>query len=251
LNLFALDHMSYEIDRDPAKQPSLKEMSLKAIDLLDKNARKQNTGFFLMIEGSRIDMAAHSNNPAAHVHDILAYNEAIDQVKQYVRANPDTIMISVSDHETGGFSVAHQLGSVYPEYNWYPQYVVPVKHSGEYIAQQLLAQTAFDKKTFVKDIVLKRWLGITNPNPVDIEYLASNKTFTEIDFYLGKITSDLAGLGWSSHGHSAVDVNLYAYGANSHELKGNHENTDIGEFIVRNLHLDVNLLTKKLNTFWN
>ncbi|CAG8743254.1 9678_t:CDS:2, partial [Ambispora leptoticha] len=54
MGLFTLDHMSYEIDRDPAVEPSLKEMSVKALELLTKATENSDEGFFLMIEGSRI-----------------------------------------------------------------------------------------------------------------------------------------------------------------------------------------------------
>jgi alkaline phosphatase len=59
MNLFSYDHMSYEIDRIPNEQPSLKEMAAKALEILTTSSKRHNTGFFLMIEGSRIDMAAH------------------------------------------------------------------------------------------------------------------------------------------------------------------------------------------------
>jgi alkaline phosphatase len=52
--------MDYEIDRNPEIQPSLTEMSKKALDILYKSTENKEKGFFLMIEGSRIDMAAHS-----------------------------------------------------------------------------------------------------------------------------------------------------------------------------------------------
>jgi alkaline phosphatase len=52
--------MSYEIDRNPTVEPSLKEMTAKALSILSKASKDSDTGFFLMIEGSRIDMAAHS-----------------------------------------------------------------------------------------------------------------------------------------------------------------------------------------------
>lgn len=52
--------MSYEIDRDHTKEPSLTEMSEKALRLLAAGTQDSEQGFFLMIEGSRIDMAAHS-----------------------------------------------------------------------------------------------------------------------------------------------------------------------------------------------
>ena len=60
LGLFAPSHMSYDIDRNASVQPSLRQMAEKAISLLSGNKR----GFFLMVEGSRIDMAGHDNgNP--------------------------------------------------------------------------------------------------------------------------------------------------------------------------------------------
>jgi alkaline phosphatase len=52
--------MSYEIDRNPSLEPSLKEMSAKALSILSAATKESDNGFFLMIEGSRIDMAAHS-----------------------------------------------------------------------------------------------------------------------------------------------------------------------------------------------
>lgn len=52
--------MAYEIDRDSTKEPSLTEMSKKALDILYNATDDTEKGFFLMIEGSRIDMAAHS-----------------------------------------------------------------------------------------------------------------------------------------------------------------------------------------------
>lgn len=65
-----------------------------------------------------LDISAHSNDPATHVHEILAYLETIAAVKDYVDSRTDTVMISVSDHETGGFTLGRQLNSTYPEYLW-------------------------------------------------------------------------------------------------------------------------------------
>lgn len=118
INLFTEDHMSYEIDRDGTVEPSLQEMVSKALEILSHATKDSQQGFLLVIEGSRIDMAAHGNDPVAHVHEILAYQDAISQVIKFVDNNPSTVMISVSDHETGGISVGHQLGSTYPTYEW-------------------------------------------------------------------------------------------------------------------------------------
>ena len=65
MRLLTPDHMSYEIDRNPALEPSLLQMVNKTLQILTKATENSEKGFFLMIEGSRIDMAAHrySNNP--------------------------------------------------------------------------------------------------------------------------------------------------------------------------------------------
>ena len=198
MNLFTPDHMPYEIDRDQAVLPSLAEMTTRALDILNMNSHKSKTGFFLMIEGSRIDMAAHSNDAAAHVHEILAYNAAIAAVKQFVQNNPDTVMISTSDHETGGFTAGHQLGEAYPVYAWSPEILFPVIHSGEYISRQFeVIPPPFSRQVFVRDIVFKKWLGISDGTEAEIKsFLRLNMTATELDYAVGKVISDRAGLGW-------------------------------------------------------
>ncbi|MFA6767920.1 MAG: alkaline phosphatase, partial [Parabacteroides sp.] len=74
-NMWALycDHeMAYDIDRDTTKEPALEEMTRIAIDKLSKNPQ----GFFLMVEGSKVDWAAHANDPVGMATDMLAYDRA-------------------------------------------------------------------------------------------------------------------------------------------------------------------------------
>ena len=59
--------MAYDIDRDPSQQPSLEEMTRKAIEKLSQNPN----GFFLMVEGSKVDWAAHANDPVGMATDML------------------------------------------------------------------------------------------------------------------------------------------------------------------------------------
>eukprot|EP00842_Homolaphlyctis_polyrhiza_P000766 jgi/Hompol1/1690/HPOL_001422-RA len=251
LALFTPDHMSYNIDRDPAVEPSLVEMASKAMDVLHAASRKHNTGFFLMIEGSRIDMAGHTNDPATHVHEILQYNDAINAAKKFVDSNPDTVLISVSDHETGGLSVGHQLGPLYPIYEWFPEALTGVKHSAEFMARQIKEYKGPNIGEFITGTVFAQWLNNTDPNPEDVALLSdATQSIEALENYIGTMVSNWASIGWSTHGHSAVDVNLYAYGANKEELHGNHENTDIGDFIARNLRLDLAKITKRLKESW-
>ncbi|KAJ2255788.1 vacuolar alkaline phosphatase [Coemansia sp. RSA 455] len=249
LGAFAPSHMEYEIDRDATTQPSLAEMSAKALGILDAATKKKNAGFFLMIEGSRIDMAAHTNDPAAHLRDIIAYWDAISVVRKFVDEHPDTVLISVSDHETGGFSTAKQLTPEYPEYLWNPRALEHARHSIEYISYKLLAQPTNDLEVrykYVRDTVFVDWLGIKDAKHAEVIAVAKESESIKLRQLLSDAISNRAQIGWATHGHSAVDVNLYAYGKDAHLLRGNKENTDIGQFIVDQLGLDLGKVSGKI-----
>ena len=82
-------------------------------------------------------MAAHTNDPAAHLHEILMYNSVIEYVKGYVKKT-NTVMVSTSDHETGGLSLGYQPGIPYPEYKWNPLFLKNIKKSSEYLAKKVM-----------------------------------------------------------------------------------------------------------------
>ena len=95
----AQGHMSYELDRDPAKEPSLAQMTTKAIDILSKNPQ----GFFLMVEGGRIDHALHGTNAARALADTIAFDDAvraaIERVKRFDPTLADTLFVVTADHD--------------------------------------------------------------------------------------------------------------------------------------------------------
>lgn len=101
LGLFMGDDLSYEIQRF-AIEPHLTEMTTRALDLLDQNPN----GFFLMVEGSKIDRASHRNLEAEMLGEMLAFDEAVGVALEYAKNNPDTLVIVTADHETGGFAIS-------------------------------------------------------------------------------------------------------------------------------------------------
>ncbi|MFC3570059.1 alkaline phosphatase [Paracoccus sp. TOH] len=102
LGLFNASHMQYEADRekDAAGEPSLAEMSVKAIDMLSRN----ENGYVLMIEGGRVDHAHHAGNAARALTDTVAVAEAVKAV--YDKVDPaETLIILTADH-SHVFSIA-------------------------------------------------------------------------------------------------------------------------------------------------
>lgn len=109
LGLFADQDIPYEIDRqyETDSYPSLEEMTNLALKILREAARENEKGFFIMIEGSRIDHAGHANDPAAQVHEVLAYDKAFRAAVHFLEQD-DTqgVLVATSDHETGGLATA-------------------------------------------------------------------------------------------------------------------------------------------------
>lgn len=95
LGLFEPSHMQYEMDRadDGAGEPSLAALTGKAIDILSKNDK----GYFLMVEGGRIDHAHHAGNAARAIQDAQAFDRAIGTALAKVDLN-DTLIIVTADH---------------------------------------------------------------------------------------------------------------------------------------------------------
>ncbi len=97
--LFTSSHMSYDLDRDPAKEPSLAEMTTKAMDVLAKNSK----GYFLMVEGGRIDHALHETTAKKALQDTIAFDNAIKAAIAKAKiSDPDlknTLIVVTADHD--------------------------------------------------------------------------------------------------------------------------------------------------------
>jgi len=117
LGLFASYDIPYEIDRRHVDDvyPSLEEMAVTALKTLKAATKDSDKGFFVMIEGSRIDHAGHANDPAAQVHEVLSYDRTIQAVLDFLDEDEtEGIMVSTSDHETGGLATARRKNT--PEF---------------------------------------------------------------------------------------------------------------------------------------
>ncbi|OHX15456.1 alkaline phosphatase [Chromobacterium sphagni] len=101
VGLFTSSHMSYDLDRDPGKEPSLAEMTAKAIAMLENRSGKQ--GMFLMVEGGRIDHALHETIAKKALQDTVAFDQAIktaiDAMQQRDPGLKNTLIVVTADHD--------------------------------------------------------------------------------------------------------------------------------------------------------
>ncbi|OJJ72797.1 hypothetical protein ASPBRDRAFT_195460 [Aspergillus brasiliensis CBS 101740] len=259
LGLFAEKDIPFEIDRRTQNDvyPSLEEMARTALTILSQATADSEQGFFLMIEGSRIDHAGHGNDPAAQVNEVLAYDKAFAAVLEFLEQDSTPgVVVSTSDHETGGLSVARQLQPEYPDYKWLPGVLANASHSSEYVNKKLnnyLATETNEKKQykFVRSLI-ENDLGITDATDEEVNAVLDPNYPYEPQAVFADIVSRRAQIGWATHGHSGVDVNIYASGKLAFPLAGNHENTEVGSFLADFLDLDLESTTKKLlsSDYW-
>lgn len=114
--VFADEHMDYVREREPGTgQPTLAEMSLAALARLDRDP----DGFFLMIEGARIDMASHANDIENAVYETLDFDDTVAAVRDWASDRDDVLLIVTADHECGGLTINSPgpVGQI-PQVSW-------------------------------------------------------------------------------------------------------------------------------------
>ena len=111
---FGGTNLPYEFD-GLGDLPHLSEMTASALKILTKNP----TGFFLMIEGGRIDHAGHSNDIERNVYETLEFSRTVQIAFDWAKGRKDTLIIVTADHETGGLKVLENNGmGIFPTVSW-------------------------------------------------------------------------------------------------------------------------------------
>ncbi len=100
IGLFMGGGMSFEVTRFPT-EPTITEMTSRALEIVAQNPQ----GFFLLVEGARIDTAGHSNSVEEMMADLIAFDNAVGLALEYAKEHPGTLVVVTADHETGGFGV--------------------------------------------------------------------------------------------------------------------------------------------------
>ena len=96
LGLLASKGIAYEIDRDPKKEPSLAELTSTALKLLAPlDEKEKEQGFLLLVEGSKVDIAAHENDGPAHYREVMAFQEAVGVSVAFANRHQNTLVLVV------------------------------------------------------------------------------------------------------------------------------------------------------------
>ena len=231
----------YAIDRQKGDM-TLSEITRAGINFLSKNNEK---GFFLMVEGGKIDWACHSNDGATALTEVQDFDNAIKVAYEFYEQHPEeTLIVITADHETGGLS----LGTGSYDLNLQALKEQKVSENGftsilnglrkkyknqvswEVVKQALKDNFGFwgnvklnEKQEARLKAVYDKTFGNQPVNLEKSEYLQNEPLAGEAK----RILNSIARLGWNSGGHSAGFVPVFAIGANAHLFQGRFNNIEI------------------------
>ncbi|WP_084233533.1 alkaline phosphatase [Papillibacter cinnamivorans] len=238
--MFAASDMAYEMDRDEtaAAQPSLAEMTDSAIRLLSQD----EDGFFLMVEGSKIDWAAHANDPIGVISDVLAFDDAVSVALDYAKAHQDTIVIAMTDHGNGGLTIGNaDTSSTYSSDNLI-KFIAPLKKAtltGEGVEKMLNADRSNAEE------VMSTYYGISDLSDDEIAAIKAAPAGS-MNYVVGPMISKRAYLGWTTTGHTGEDVVLFTYLPGDERITGTIDNTDVADICAGVWGVDLEALTDEL-----
>lgn len=237
----------YAIDRTE-KDLTLEEITRSAIDFLSKDLSK---GFFLMVEGGKIDWACHSNDAATAFREVQDLDKAIRQAYEFYKQHPDeTLIVVTADHETGGIvlgtgeyrlnlkaldnqkmsesgftKVLNTLRKKYKNNVPWEAVKTALKENFGFWDEIKLSEKQEERLVNVYENTLKG----QNAKMEKSEYARDEALAAEAK----RIVSEIALIGWTSGGHSAGYVPVFAIGAGAENFSGRLDNTQIPALIAK------------------
>jgi alkaline phosphatase len=225
IGLFKETAFAYAIDQYPTR---LSDMAEQTFSVLDKHKEK---GFFVMLEGSQIDWCGHANDIACAMAEMNDFANAIKKAKQYVDSNPDTLLVVTADHSTGGLTLGAN-----GDYSWHTNVIKEIKASGSKIAKALMKSdellVTWQEKTAIaldKEQAEKLTSFVTAAKAEKPDDSLAKEQLAD---YVKEVISTASNTGWTTSGHTAIDVPILAYGKGADAFRGHLDNTEIASKLI-------------------
>lgn len=220
--------LPYAIDAAGDDTPRLPELVGFALDRLED-------GFFLMVEGGRIDWAGHANDAATNLRDLLELDNAVKVALEFQKTHPDTLVIVTGDHETGGMS----MGFAGTGYAFYMERLAGQTCSFEQLDRKLKALgegAAFEDAARLAAAASGMAINGAGDDPMALgeDDMASMRRHFEAGDLADKmrrLVSDRAGVGWTSSSHTGLPALTTSCGPGAVRFTGMLDNTDIARLI--------------------
>jgi len=268
--------MPYELDRrnqaTGANNVSLAEMTASAIACLQDGEE----GFFIMVEGGKIDWACHANDAVATMEDVLDFDASVAKAVAFYNTHPnDTLIIVTGDHETGGMTVGHATTAYTEFYTNLLNQTVSFQQFGmsewqahkaayasgydwaktnltsgdaDAVAFMDLMQSKFglsfdslnaDQRIKLEDAYDKSMSGQNDNQGAENTLLYG--TYEPVVMTITHILNERGSIGWTSYSHTGVPVPVFAIGFDAYRFEGFYDNTDIAKQLANAMRMSVTL----------
>ncbi|WP_077286009.1 alkaline phosphatase [Cognaticolwellia aestuarii] len=236
LGLFADKGLPWALDDTNSHR--LSAMTKTAISQLENEQ-----GFFMLVEASQIDWGGHSNDIAAAMSEMDDLAKTLEYLEGYVEQNPNTLVVLTADHSTGGFTIGKD-----GDYLWQPD-----------VLRNMIMSPSAIGKALAKEVLIKAQISkMLNFNITDAEFaqlnadkqageqaMAEYSALSTADkkqarkpslakamhLSINHLIDQRTITGWTTFGHTGVDVPVFAMGKQKELFQGLSDNTDIAKKI--------------------
>ena len=245
------DAFAYENDRADGDW-ALSDYVKKGIEVLDND-----TGFFLMVEGGKIDWACHANDAGSTIADTIALSDAVDEAVAFAQQHPDeTLILVTGDHETGGLTIGY-AGTDYDTFltNLENQKISYAKFDSDYVAKYKENNTSFDE--VMKDVTALFGLktegaeddtlvltayeldklkaayeatmdaGRADAAPANQAEYVLYGSYEPLSVTITHILNNKSGVNFASYAHTGLPVAVFAQGSGQDLFEGFYDNTQV------------------------
>ena len=233
--------LPYAIDRKTGdlSLPEIVEVAIEQLSTHDQ--------FFMMAEGGKIDYASHANDGGTVLREVLDFDDAIKVAYDFYMQHPDeTLIVVTADHETGGMALGNS------DYTLNLKVLAEQKCSSDLLSDQLsaLQKQAGEQLTWerVKEVISKNTglYGVVEMSKEDDQLLKTafeqmmqhqgveKSLYKDINALASKalaLLNQKSRLGWTSKGHTASAVPVFAIGVGAERFTGWHDNSEIAPLI--------------------
>lgn len=254
-NLAAGQSLPYFIDQKGKTDISLADFTLKGIELLDNK-----NGFFMMVEGGKIDWACHANDAATVIHEVIQFDKAVAVALDFYNKHPkETLILVAGDHETGGMALGfagshydsafallqHQnisyenfsnLISEYRDqnknnYNVEDGLALVKKHFGLGDLDKGLALSEFELNQL--KTAFEKSMNYDKSMKKDDQFYLLYGSYDPFTTTACHLLSQKAGIGWTSYSHTAAPIPIRSIGVGADLFTGFFDNTDVPKNLIK------------------
>ncbi|MFT6269558.1 MAG: alkaline phosphatase [Alphaproteobacteria bacterium] len=217
LGLFGDDSLPWALDdTDPERLHTLTKAIVPYLD-----ADTSYSGYFLLLEASQVDWAGHGNDIASAMAEMDDLAKTMEYLVDYVENHPETLVILTADHSTGGLTIGAD-----GDYRWDSSFIKGFKKSIPSMASEINEQS--NKGAYLSDMF---GFALSEEETDSLSVINSDMAPRAIQKVLKAIIDSRTNTGWTTSGHTGVDVDVFAFGPSAQVFAGNQNNTDIAEKI--------------------